>query len=1372
MPEIIAPDQIAGEVIQPDEVKLELDAPKRPSNPVKQGFAGLTDIATAMPALAGIIGAGGETIADYALDDNDLSFGDTFVNAISEGKDADLLQLGTAGRNAVNDFLNIKDPKSIEDQAARLITSSAIPGSFGVSTLGKAATFLSPLVRTGPKFARNAGIQLGVGAGIDQGLRAVIDDPELPLMFSNAAIHGDTGEETLSAVIPPDQIAREIISPDQVVSVNKADFRPGMAEVDKALEEAETTSLVKVAGMTALAAATIYGGAKYANKLRQLHAIPGVSDTSPAGKASAMGDALRNVRNSDNKLAALESEGKDLGNRIFGKAFDKNSNIEEALRKNGTPEEDIAQIAAQDVLDAYGIVQQFIKDGHFGQGSSATVKPLKAITQEFKRLPPEEQQVFIDGIAAIQEDIIRTRATAFDALGKAEEGTNIPGLQSAFDTGTVDDIELILKEHEALVTAVRGTGQRPVVGLWKTVDVPDPVTGKIAQAKQFITDPEVKARMDAFNANPAFKQIQRDLVKINEAVLEEAVRRGPMSRKVADAWKTQFTKDGNLIYLPGKEAMQKSAWYKRLATNMGFHSSTGKNLNTVSNWMQQGLTQGTGIQNPLDPFTTTANYALQVMEHTNTSNAQWNVLSRLANIGLDDANLAVLGKGHPNGAISPVKYVGKTSLDDVRNTKGQVHVEYAPDMKLGDTSMTPQQLADMDDLIWVQRNGDYFGFQVKDGHLKTALEFDAALHNRALQFSNFWKNTFTSFTTGQYSLFAPTSFLYNNQMGAVNAFLSSNGGLGQASKEAVQVWQDGVKGAWEMFAARTADDIADLLTDSLERNSGLAKTSPEFTKNVRDALSRRVERSLLNPIERETGKTASSLAASEFNDNLTDILEATVPHISQRYGGNVLPQMARLWKHFNSAMHEGTSVGIAMRKMAGETSPAAIRGARKHASDLVGDVRLRGSSEIGKAMHAAVPFSGAMLQAWATMGRAIKKGGLGKAMPLMVAGIGMPTVLEVAYNNLMDPEAEFPDAEGNMWTYKDYYWKGFTADQRNNNYIIMQPGKPPWEAIVVPVVPELSMMHGLVIDMMEVTMGLSSYEKGEANHFTAGLGRVFDIPLPPPIAAAGSALGLDLRTGIIPDDNDGEGFSFFEGRPLASGERVTPNQGKAKYVGAEMDKEVVGVIQDIFGAAGSAAVAVYEAMNPGVDEPASVRGSFAFDELGRNALKQTRYLQPLFGKAMRPNPNGDTARAVIHKKTALQNALKNVDALESGGTFSGENPIRGNTVGVPTDPIAIMMATDAQAVLDMIKPHDEEISRLRRDISTLGTATRDTYKGRDLTPKTRDELIDALNLQISSHKANQLSILMQQEERFAATVQERIGKDISGFTYNGYKARD
>jgi hypothetical protein len=1455
----------------------------RPSDPFKQGLAGLSDaFISGPPLVAGFLGAAGETVADYFLDDNDKTFFETFGEAISTGVDKDLLDFGARLRIGTNELLGIKEAASLEDQAARLLTSLVVPvpaGFLGGAAAkgiggfaGKAATFILPTVRRGPKgfdkvFATRAGIQAGLGGGIDQGIRALMEQEGRPTIFSEEAISGaipsqDTLEDDLqfpqaenfgsrtedvgitvapednivltgmnaksADTLPADAVTPEVpevmlLSPSDVIpevaptGVPPSRPIPALQEQLKAVEEEETSNFVRNAALFSLAAVGVFLGARFNAKL-----IAGktstVSGLDQASRTSALGDALREVKSGAVEAVKKRSVkmGKDVAgeaktllsggfargkSRIFGTAMDKTRHSEDHLRNTGSDQKTIDQITGQEIVDPFGVVEQFLKDGKFGQGSAAAVRSLKSIKREYDRLNEVQKQEFTDGMAFAREDVVRTRATIFDALEKDTEGA-LGNLRRRFtgldDEGklitdskgrligpaSVDELNLVLKEQEALIANIRGTDIRQRPGLFNR---------NADDTRSFIEDPELRAGLQKFNSNSQFVSMQRDLAKINNAVLAEAARRGTFSKQYAAAMGKQFTINGKTLYLPGKENLSRAAWYKRLATNLGFHTSEGKKLNGVANWHLQGLVEGKGIQSPLDPFQATAHYALQVMEHTNRSVQQWNILTRLTGIIVDE-NGNFLRRIQPEIAqgFKPTRYVGSSSLDDPLNQGGQIHIKFNKDdpnivteLGLGEKgTFTPQQLAKLDDVLWVQRGSTYHGFLVADRQLKKSLEFDAGLHNRVLKFANFWKNLFTKFTTGNLSPFGITSFIYNQQISTANALLraSKGGTLGSASKEAIQTWTDSFRGAYEFFTTRLAEDYVDLLGQALS-NRKLYGANPEAIRKIQEALKRRVAKSMLGPMQRETGRSASGLGSSEFQGSMTSIMEEAIPHISNRYGANVLPQFWRIWNHFNTSMHEGTALGISMRKSheallkTGKgATPAAkaniSRQARRDANDLVGDVRLRGSSDTGKAFHAITPFSGAMLQAWSTLGRSLSKapGGTLGGLAILTTAVGIPTVLEVAYNNLLDDEEGFRDATGRVWNYREYFWKGFTVDQRINNHIIFKPGRPPWEAVLIPVTPELSMFRAFVIDAMEVTMGLSEAGIEDGNHFLASLKRIFDIPLNPFLAMVGTGAGLDLRAGIIPDDTEGKGFSFFSSRPIFTGQgRISGQSARVKFEGDEFDKQVHGMIQDIFGSGGAAAIGFYEGFNAGNERTSiGVRTGAAFDSLGRNIKRASRFPSSLFSQVVRPTPDRDVARDLLGKKDVLQMWKGRLELQQTGGAFSGGRPTIGDAMSPTADPIAMMLADKAGGYLDRIKDIDVIISNLRINIKRTGNTT--MWFNRPVTVKQREELIDAMNLRIGAFQAQQLSELKKMEEEFAADIFNATGKDLGAFEFNQFEA--
>ena len=92
---------------------------------------------------------------------------------------------------------------------------------------------------------------------------------------------------------------------------------------------------------------------------------------------------------------------------------------------------------------------------------------------------------------------------------------------------------------------------------------------------------------------------------------------------------------------------------------------------------------GAGIRSPLDPFQTTANYAFNVIDHTNRSAAQWNVLSRLSGVTLDANDGNALKFVRDIGASSDARFVGKFDLDDPLNKGGNFNVEWNNSDKIG-----------------------------------------------------------------------------------------------------------------------------------------------------------------------------------------------------------------------------------------------------------------------------------------------------------------------------------------------------------------------------------------------------------------------------------------------------------------------------------------------------------------------------------------------------------------------------------------------------------------------------------------------------------------------------------------------------------------
>jgi len=1260
------------------------------------------------------------------------------VEAFSSGVDRDLIDTGLAAREAVNEFLGTPEPKLPGDQVLRLLGGFAPipvprlpPGSSLLArSLANTANILTPAVKAGPGFGTRAGAQLGIGGIVDQTVRALSADPEFPTIFApnpgeptvvdddpnfdslipdfddafsllvsraEAGEIVDAGEIETGSTILPDttpQSEKLVVDEFDIEDEPKGRIR-ALEQLNNQIEEEEESNLLRNYAIAAASIFAVFIGAKFSKKLAEKK-ILSITGLDPIKRGEDLRDAANIVRrgtivgaNDPNQkgltkitkgiragITETQRIAKSKAARLGGTSIDKTEHNEQQLRGVGTSEKVIREITGQELVDTPGVVRQFLRTGKFGQGSPTQVRSLFSIMRQFGRLTPERKQAFIDGVAFRQEDIARIRGTAFDALAKDKEGALV-GLREAFETGTVSDVDLILKEQADFIAAIRGTTARERPGLFNIVErrIQLKAGVQLKQEKVFIEDLQLLAGLKKFEADAEFVQIEKALAKINEVVLQEAVRRGVGDDAWAKAITKQFTMDGRAMYIPGKTNLARSAWYKRLAVNLGFHTTHGKTLEGVANWHKQGLVEGTGIRNRVDPFTATADYSLQIMMHTDKSVKQWNILSRLTGLSIDGSGNVTIVPPKVDDLLTPSKYIGSSDMDDPLNQAGQIHVKFNKEdativERFGTTegaTFTPEQLAKMDDAIWVQRGSTWHGFLVQDAQFKKGLEFDAALHNRVLKFGNFWKNTFTQNTTGIATPFALTSQIYNQQISTVNAALRATAGpdatLKTVSKEALAVWTDAYKGAYEIFSTRLAEDFSDLLGDALKRRD-IYKQNPELLRKAQVILKRKVRRSLLNAIQQDTGKTASSLAAREFQGNLTDVLEEAVPFISQKWGYNVLPQIWRIWEHVNTALHEGSAVGIAMRKAQKEAilNPKASRAninrqAQRDANALVGDVRQRGSSDTAKAFHAVTPFSGAMLQAWITTGRALKVAGIQKGIGTLTAAVGLPVISEIIWNSTLDGEetwkVDSADPNGKEWNYRDYYWNGFTAEQRNNNIIMMIPGKPPWEAFIRPITPELSLFRGVIIDSIDALGAFSVSGLDTGNQTLAGFVRMVDFPVNPFLAALASSMNIDLRAGVIPDDTAGKGFSFISGRQLNTGARANASGDFIRFHGDEMSNIAANIVKDILGANGNMLVAFANGLGAG-DEATTTekRLEFAFDELGRNIRQRASPITSIWAQALRPKPDRDVARDLVSKRNALQRFQKQQENINTGGVES------------------------------------------------------------------------------------------------------------------------
>ena len=1370
-------------------------AKTRPSDVGWQGLAGVSDIATGIPML---LGAAGSAIGTtFSRDDDPEShWGQEFMKNLMENS---FFKAGMGGRMWVNEALGIEEPLSLEDQAARLATSTFIPGigwlgaiAGGTTKLAMAGRLLTPLVRMQKgKPIQNIsriGIQAGIGGGIDQAVRGAIDHyaPDsagatvMPPMWSKRAIEGvDTPQyiKALQTVKAAHQSSGEedgidltmFDSPTTELNDEFNKLNPELADVDRKLENNEEVVTTKNAMIMSTLAILSAVGAKKITSLRNMPSklTEGMDVTErPSALASAWGTIK------DQPITGTVDVARRATQSFNEKWVDGTAHLRRALKEAGMGDEAIARLDGQAVVDTFGSVIEALRTGEFAGVQGFKTGSVAELAQKIRAMPKERQQIWNDGVAALHEWGRRDLATVRHGMVDVTKGQKATGTR--IDPRTGEEI---------------GTRRR-APGLW----------GKDTQGNKVLKeDDEIKAAIQALRNDEELFRHSRELAKINDDILEVAVKRGVLTDDIANGWRakhifvdpTDPSKAASLMYIPTKNITGRGGTWGKLAELMGFHTSKGDELwSGPANWKALDLEVEGSTLKPIDPLNATADHMFQVVDHVNRSRVQWNMLSQLAKVKVN-ARTGAVESFHGTGDVKFIGRIDPRESPDASNVRWHLAGEgHADDVlspaernmrrQLGaDTpDFNPMNLVDKTNRIIVQKKGQFYMFEVANPHLKRALDMDPRITSGYLKFMNQWKNNFTTFTTGRGSTFGPTSFLYNQQLAAISAM--SNVGF----REGAITWLDSFRGAFEMFSYKVSQDVVQMLKRNLDQNTGLfANLAPDVAKALTRRLERKISNSILGAVQRESGALSSGIGSTQISGNITDVLEQAAPHLYNTYGANALPMLWRFWTHMNSSLHEGTALGVVMRDITRKGGLKAlpdkqvgniIRSSVRKAKDRVGDVRRRGTSVASDAFHTHVPFSGAMLQAWSVLGQAMRDHPY-RFMGAVALTVGMPAAMEVTWNNAIEPDAKFTrttvDGEVQEWTYRDYYWNGFTTQQRNDNMIMFVPGKPPWEAILMPIAPEFSLFRGVVIEGMDVLFNLSVGDArktgNNGDHILAGLTRIFDIPVPPVYGAlVAGATKMDFRAGFHTSiDEEGKTVMRLLHATPGGISRIGGDAG-IKESGDELSIRTVQILYDLFGAGGATAVAMAEAYYGGKDDevqPQTDRWGRAFSEAGIMFNKQARWVNPLFGKSLSPNPNGDQAKSLISKRKALELALSRLTTISSEGRAQAPTEVAGgNTLMGIEDPIYREVAASAGPLLAEIGKLDDSIARLKRKISSSENASvlnREDGTQVPVNATQKRRFIDAWKLQISSLRAVQLHQLVDYEKRASEYLTTMLGRE-------------
>ena len=1433
----------------------EEEKKKRPSDPGKQFVKGVSMIGTELPAILGLAGAGLQAGWNTMTGDKGLS--KNFEEALSdEGVDQWLVNKGIGAGDVVSDWLGIGRgaPVSTEDQIARnLGLFLPIPGLGllgGASKLAKlakgAAYVTTPLLKYTKKhkwahdptkvtgkpqldklLARTrkgtylhkgnvgrAGAQLGIGAGIEQGIRGFLDDPKQPLMFSEKALTGEEGDIPKSTVDPPTS-AYVPSTPEEVAKAAeeraadrkamqdayKAEFGVDISieEVDRLLTGSSGVDVLKGgAGDDDISLAPTTGDISLDSPddiSLQDFSVPVETEQEFQNRIELDRKVQTEQDYDDIKtfgmwVAALAgSYGgiRYLKSRAIKKLEDVSPfGVEES--KLTKPEQLVVDLHSTDILRPSkwtgpdkkypGILNTARKDmGDFIREKGVDASHALATTLKKMGYSPQT----IDHITGNSHmDTIGMGQTVWDT-GNFGQGTGISthaGRQLRQEYDGFTDAEKSLFDEGLLAESVgvmRQNAKDPN-RIWKTLK------GEV----------DLDEKIGAARGNEKVSELMDKMSDVMDAHLAYQVKRGTLRPKDAKKFKDKFFNPATSrsSYVPLYQSRERKL-NEQIRRAFGLHTDKAREMDLAKEYQFRSAGPE-GVSAPITPLQSLEQYTFHTIDHANKQAFHWQALGSLANIQMVSGKIQrVMQQGGKPVRLSPgtlaqegrgTMYLGKGSIEDaVGETAGGnpiVKVSLQKDDPLV-SRMFPQKEYSIDDLraakpdeiMVVHRNGELHAFHVPDAGIRAALDLNPQL-GTMLQVMSHWKRQFTRFTTGDLSLFAPMSWAYSAQQVA----LSTAGREG--IKAGFKTVKDSLGGSKELLATLWSKEVSDYLAHRIATNTGIAKVAPEWAENLKKRLNDRFKNSLFNQVRGESGRMSSSYRANEFSPTMTNFADNFGDDFHQMFPDS-FHLVTRLWKKYNMALHEGPAYG-AMHKRIGEAllkNPEIKNDPRKlaqliregvdHGKTVGGDVKRMGASQAARAFHASVPFSGAMVQSWNALYTSATHNGW-KSFSKFTAGagamIGAPTIAEITYNSFLSPE------------HRDYYWNTLTTQQRNDNMVMFIPGRPPEEAAIYPISPEWSLFRAAIIDGADAIFGLSQAgnieeaahgtDKVGREHLWASLIRVLDVPIPPLIAAGFALGGTDLRIGgavekIADPDAPGQEVSFIRGHAFGQGERVTRRGGESKYVNDVFTTNVSEALKDLFGAGASLGISVINAYHAGdklEDSPMEglSRGAQAF---GDGLLKSARYTQPLFGNTLRPKANDEVAKELFLRKENLKRLQKDATAYFTGALASSTGrPNVGNSVVPPNDPINYELSGDARNVSNMIGQLDKDVSDLRRRISIIENSSR--INGEPVSIREKNKHIDGLNLEIQGLKSKQLASIIDYEERASKILTERYGRPV------------
>jgi hypothetical protein len=1244
------------------------DAPVRPSNPIKQGIAGITDVITTLPGFAGLIGASAEAGYNYATDGTDKGITEQFDEAIKTGTDADLIKITDTARNFVNDSLKIKNPISTEDQAARIFGAFMvpIPGSSAVSVLNKAASFVLPLVRTGAGFGKRVAQQAVIGGtlgtAMDQGMRAMTDHP---LMFSEQALTGKLPESTTPSATP---------------------YAVG-------LDDNSNLALQKLD-----------------RKVQDETDRQNANEWYASGAALMIGAALarRPIARTLGKLRDPVKVGNDAHEGIM----DATTSLE-SLADIGVSQRSIDRTISNSRTDPTDMAHSWLNQGQLSDDFKypAHLTPMKfsELNEQYIALGKDRQQLFNDAT-----------------------------------TASIDKIERL-----------KGKETR----LWPTAK----------------TDMELDTIIAAAEKDGGVKKLMDHMGQQYELLLRYRVHKNVMTQAKADELLLQAQVNGRVGYMPVYHPDERTFFQRIRDKYFTIGSKAHSESSYLSEFAPSNPISGGKHLTPLDAY---QRYSIHTITDAIEQSYKGNLLDRMAQVGRNAHGGEYLLLDpltqKPLNTVRDVTYIGRAT--DLSNPESiTISAIGHPKKEFHGKTLSDLRNEKPGEIVTAVVNGELRVYHVPDKGLRAALDLNPQLTG-GLKHLSAWKNLATRGSTGNLSLFAPMSAIYSSEQIAMNT--ASKYGLGAGFKTIY----DSLKGTGQMLAIDGASDIAQFLGQRIARHVAKTGAPPSMMQGLQKYLNTKILNSMLGQVRREGGRTMAGQGNVGLG-TMDEIMSAIGRNSSDYFGKDQMGLVSNLWRTWNNAMHEGPAFGSILKhigdvRVSGNPiTPQVLRDASNISKSLAGDQRRRGSSQAAVAFNAAVPFSSAMLQSWNSIGAAAKHN-WGKFIVGATALIGVPTMSELAWNYNVDKKGEtFTDSEGKKWTYMDYYWNGFTPLQRISNRIAFIPGRPPWDAALMPIGPEWGLFRAVVLEASDAIFDLSTVgnmapdligglgidqKKVNRDHIMTAVSRITDVPMIPELAAGLSLVGANVQVSLHNEVNSdpgsrGESMGFIRNIPMGQGSRY--NTGSQVEEGA-MNEKVAAIMQDIFGAAGAAYVKIHNAFMLGVSSKDGSIGEGlgrSLDALGGVVKQQMRYGQVVWRQSIHPSASTDEiTQSYIASKKSMQHLAAQVDRdyLRGGMMYADGKLVSGDSIIASDDPVNMMLADIAKRMLQHYSSLDQEINQIHADIKTIPS---DRSIG---SLKERDDKKNGLTLQLQRKRAESLALIHESESIISHELSAMFKRDI------------